>query len=265
VSLPRRADPPTIRLEEFEGPLELLLSLVERRRLPIAEMSLVAVADQYLAQVRELEQVHPDLLSAFLAMAARLLLLKSRALLPAIDVPDPASNADEPESAEELLRRLEVYRAFRTLAAELGNLDSAGRSAYSGGAHAFDDTGTRDVLDGVAPAMLASLIIAIERRQAAPTADEGPAPPRRATVAERLALLRSILSTRRVIAWDEVAGVAVDEIVATLLAVLEMVRRGELAVVQANLFGPIRLQALDRRPVPLGDDAGDDQSELTYK
>jgi segregation and condensation protein A len=263
MSLVPRAAPPTIRLDEFEGPLELLLSLVERRRLPIAELSLVAVADQYLAQVRSLEQVHPDLLSAFLAMAARLLLLKSRALLPSIDVPDPASSFDEPESAEELLRRLEVYRAFRTLAAELGHLDSAGLSTYAGGAHILDDVGTLDVLEGVAPAMLASLLVAIERRQAAPTGDEGPAPPRRATVAERLALVRLILSTRDAVAWDEVAGVAVDEIVATLLAVLEMVRRGELSVVQVDLFGPIRLEALDHRPIAIGDGARGGEPELS--
>src|SRR3712207_3304729 len=66
-----RTAAPIIHVESFEGPLDLLLTLVERRRLPIAELSLVAVADQYLAQVRALPRIDPDALSEFLAIAAR--------------------------------------------------------------------------------------------------------------------------------------------------------------------------------------------------
>ena len=70
-------------------------SLVERRRLPIAELSLVAVADQYLAQVRSMPRVEPDALSEFLSIGARLLLLKSRSLLPAIEQPASTEGEDE--------------------------------------------------------------------------------------------------------------------------------------------------------------------------
>jgi len=253
VTVERRPEPPVIRLEEFEGPLELLLTLVERRRLPIAELSLVAVADQYLRQVRTLTSVPPDLLSAFLTIAARLLLLKSRALLPLTDVQEAGEDAELEASADELLGRLETYRAFREAAAEIGRLHQANVSSYAAGARVLEVTEVSATLVGIVPGMLASVLRAIENRSHVPSTDDEP-PVRRASVGERLLVLRSVLGERRAVSWAEVAGLTVDEIVATLLAVLEMVRRGELAVVQHNLFGPIRLEALDDRPVPLGGD-----------
>src|SRR5215212_10622923 len=137
VTLAARPPAPIIHLEAFEGPLDLLLSLVERRRLPIAELSLVAVADQYLAQVRALERIDPDSLSEFLAIGARLLLLKSRSLLPAIE-PPPQPGQEEETDGEELVRRLETYRAFKLLAEELGRLDAEGLASYAGGSRPAD-------------------------------------------------------------------------------------------------------------------------------
>ncbi len=79
--LPERIDY-TFQLPAFEGPLDLLLKLIEREELDITEIALAQVADQYLAHIRALEAPDPNALSAFLVMAARLLLIKSRALLP---------------------------------------------------------------------------------------------------------------------------------------------------------------------------------------
>lgn len=231
---------PIIQLDDFEGPLDLLLSLVERRRLPIAELSLVAVADQYLAQVRSLPLAQADALSEFLAMAARLLLLKSRSLLPAIAPPVTAETEEDVDGAD-LVRRLEAYRTFRQLAARLGELDAAGPLAFSGGARAFELPPAPLTLQVIAPALLASLYEAVERRRSMPIAQaEEPRP--RTSVAERIALLRQRLATVGHAAWNEIAGSTVDEIVATLLAVLELVRRGEMVVDQPTLFGPIVLR-----------------------
>ena len=72
----------TFQLPAFEGPLDLLLRLIEREELDITEIALAQVADQYLAHVRAMEQPDPDSLSSFLVLAARLLLIKSRVLLP---------------------------------------------------------------------------------------------------------------------------------------------------------------------------------------
>lgn len=260
MTVSRRASPPVLHVGEFEGPLDLLLSLVERRRLPIAEMSLVAVADQYLAQVRSLSRIDPDLLSEFLAIAARLLLLKSRSLLPAIEPPAPPEGDEESDGAE-LVRRLEAYRAFRLLAEALGRRDVDGLSSYGHGAHSVELPPESAVLQAIAPELLHSLYLAVERRRA-PSTEPTEAPRPRTSVRERMALLRTLLVTEKRVSWQSICGDTVDEIVATLLAVLELVRRGELEIVQSALFGPITLQAADHPPVPVGDDAGTGESEL---
>jgi segregation and condensation protein A len=243
VTLASGAPAPIIQLECFEGPLDLLLHLVERRRLPIAELSLVAVADQYLAQVRAMPRVEPDALSEFLAVGARLLLLKSRSLLPAIE-PPPSAETDDADGAE-LVRRLEAYRAFRQVAEELGRLDARGTLSFGGGARPAAPAPEAAALQAIAPALLASLYAAIERRRPAPP-PEADMPEPRASIDERICHLRDRLEGRGHVDWQEVCGSTVDEIVATLLAVLELVRRGEISIVQPDLFGPIRLETVSQ-------------------
>src|SRR5512136_2070141 len=107
-------DPYQVRIPAFEGPLDLLLQLIEREKLDISAVSLAQVADQFLAYVRELETVAAEVLADFLAVAARLVLIKSRALLPR---PAPAAGEEEEEDpAEALARQLREYKRYREAA-----------------------------------------------------------------------------------------------------------------------------------------------------
>src|SRR5436190_17195970 len=115
-----------LHLETFDGPLELLLQLIEQRRLPITQVSLAQVADQYLAQVRALPALDADLLADFLAIAAKLLLLKSRTLLLTED-PDPELE----EVASDLAERLATYRVFRAAAEALRELEQRNERLYT--------------------------------------------------------------------------------------------------------------------------------------
>jgi segregation and condensation protein A len=234
-----RATAPTIYLPVFEGPLELLLDLVERRRLPITDVSLAAVADQYLGQVRVLESGDPESLADFLVIAARLLLIKSRALLPAA----PGTPAEE-ESGEELVRRLE------------------GLGAHSRGAAPDGMVAAREpVLGPIDAEVLARLVAEVGSRLSREVAASPPVAPR-VSVADRIATLRSRLLAEREADWTAVAGETVDEIVATLLALLELVRRGQLGVDQDGLFGPIRLRLLEHSAVAEGGGAGRGEPQL---
>jgi segregation and condensation protein A len=210
------------------------LSLIERRRLAITEVSLAEVADQYLQAVRALPEPDPDLLGEFLVIGARLLLLKSRALFPQADP------ADEEEPIDDLAERLEVYRRFKALALELAARLDSGAQAF--GHPARPELGA--LQPRVAPIeaeLLARLWHSIRRRQPE-RLDEDPLAPR-VQVADRLCWLREQLRLRTEMSWEEVAGSTLDEIIATFLAVLELVRRSELAVDQEQRFGPIRLRA----------------------
>jgi len=114
-----------LHLESFDGPLELLLLLIEQRRLPITQVSLAQVADQYLAQVHAQPSLDADLLADFLVIGGKLLLLKSRALL-LTEEPD----AEAEEVASDLAERLATYRVFRAAAEVLRELEQRGERMY---------------------------------------------------------------------------------------------------------------------------------------
>lgn len=95
-----------LKLQQFEGPLDLLLQLVEQEKLPISEVSLSAVTEQYLAYVEAQTDLPPEELADFLVVAAKLLLIKSRLLLPNL-----FAQADEPEE-ENLARQLAIFKAY---------------------------------------------------------------------------------------------------------------------------------------------------------
>lgn len=113
-------------LEKFEGPLDLLLALIEKEKLDITQVSLAQVADQYLGYIRDEKNISLENLSAFLTIAARLILIKSRALLPILDFTD-----EEEEAMEDLEHHLKTYQLFREASQKLGNLFAKSSSVYS--------------------------------------------------------------------------------------------------------------------------------------
>lgn len=106
-----------VRIEQFEGPLELLLQLIEKEKLDITRVSLAKVADQYLEYLERESQRSLPHLSQFLSIAARLILLKSRALLPLLTFTD-----EEEQSIDDLEWQLQEYRRFREASQRLGEL-----------------------------------------------------------------------------------------------------------------------------------------------
>jgi segregation and condensation protein A len=112
-----------LRLPTFEGPLDLLLRLIERAELPIAEVSLVAVTNQFLAHVDSLGGIAPERLAEFAAIGARLVLLKSRSLL-------PRPPAQDDGIVDELVTMLVEYQSIRDAARDFGKVDAAGARSY---------------------------------------------------------------------------------------------------------------------------------------
>ena len=230
--------PPTavqleLHLESFDGPLELLLLLIEQRRLPITKVSLAQVADQYLAQVHALPALDPDLLADFLVIGGKLLLLKSRALL-LTEEPD----AEVEEVASDLQERLATYRVFRAAAEVLRELEQRGERMYPT---------QREPLVSTAPPPLAPVgpndLLAVWRRFAAdprPVQIELPALIR-ASVDEKRARILDALRVEIDVSFRAMAGDSVDEVIATFLAVLELFRRALISVTQPEAFGDLRI------------------------
>ncbi|RLC70356.1 MAG: chromosome segregation protein ScpA, partial [Chloroflexi bacterium] len=119
--------PYQVRLPVFEGPLDLLLHLIEREELDITSVSLAQVTDQYLTYLSLMEKPPAEVLADFLVVAAKLLLIKSRALLPQ---PPGSLSTEEEDVGEDLARQLIEYRRFKRVAESLRRREEAGLRAY---------------------------------------------------------------------------------------------------------------------------------------
>src|SRR3989338_1915521 len=124
----------TVKLQYFQGPLELLLQLIEEQSLDITEISLAQITDQYIEHIKNLD-IKPGDLSNFLVVAAHLLLIKSKAILPILEL-----TQEEETNIREFQEKLEEYRKFRLLANEIKKLKRRNFISYS-----------RDFYMGIAP------------------------------------------------------------------------------------------------------------------
>ncbi|MCB0085653.1 MAG: segregation/condensation protein A, partial [Caldilineaceae bacterium] len=116
-----------VTLPAYEGPLDLLLQLIEKHELDINEISLVAVTDQYLSTIERLEEIEPGALADFLVIASKLLYLKSVSLLPK---PQPPLDDEEEDVGDALIRQLLEYRQFKQAAQMLHEREEQGLRVY---------------------------------------------------------------------------------------------------------------------------------------
>jgi segregation and condensation protein A len=232
-----------VSLPVFAGPLDLLLQLIEREKLDISTVSLAQVADQFLAHVRELERVGADILADFLEVAAKLVWIKSRLLLP-----QPATVAAEPEEdpAEALARQLREYRRFKATAAALRAIEELGCHTYVRIApppklerHLADDQLTLADLLAAAGRVFAGL-------PPPPPIQPGVVVSFTLAIGDQIRLIRRTTANGTVVTFSALLRNARHrlEIVVTLLAVLELIKRGQLRATQAGLFGEITLERM---------------------
>jgi segregation and condensation protein A len=249
----RDTPPPTLagyqlRLPAFEGPLDVLLGLIERERLDVSALSLVAVTDGFLEYIGALHDPPPLLLAEFASVAARLLVLKSRALLPRPETVEPEPDVDDlAEQLREYQRAKQAADAFRDLA------DSGSRSF--GRPPATNLLAPKIVL--IAPS-LAHLRRALLRSMTRARAEPELAVMRRVvSIGEMAGRLREGLARVRSGARfrDLLRAGDREEIVAGFIALLALWRRGEIAVRQERLFGDIHVSTAKRTDAAAGGDA----------
>lgn len=233
-----------LRLPVFEGPLDLLLFLIEREQLDITAVSLVQVTDQYLSYLRSGEQIDAAALAEFIAIAARLLFIKSRALLPRPLTPDE----EEEDLGEDLVRRLREYRRFKEAAAQLRELADGGLHSYP---RMTPPTGlpVPTGLDGVTVEKLAKIVQEVLSRK--PEEEPAVVMPRLiVTVEEKMVELASTMRRSGTLSFRSFISSCRSrlEVIVSFLAVLELIKSLKLRAEQDALFGEINLVALMEAP-----------------
>jgi segregation and condensation protein A len=232
-----------IDLPAFAGPLDLLLHLIERNELDITAISLATVTEQYLEQVEHLKQERVDHLIDFLVIGARLVLIKSRALLPQI----PSAMLDDEEEedpAEALARQLRQYKRFKVAAAWLGERDAQGLRTYLRLAPPPKMESRLDLSGVTVEALISAVQAALERADQQEESVAVAVKKRTLTIEGQMNKLRSWVKKQHHVFFHEMLSDNLNrvEISITLLAVLELIKRYEVDAIQPELFGPIEIR-----------------------
>jgi segregation and condensation protein A len=227
-----------LRLPSYEGPLDVLLRLIEKSQLAIEDVSLVAVTDQFLSFVAEMDEAPPTVIAEFAAVGARLTVLKSRSLLPR-----PVVDTEEPEQSD-LTIQLREYKQIKDLARHLGDLHGQSRSAV-GATHGAVARPNQVRHLRLLPHEPPTLVRALRRRISTLTR------PAQVIVQRRSISLRDLVSRLAEMVtphtWVSFGDYTRDlrtrtEVATAFLAVLVLVRRGEVNAAQDGLFTDIGLK-----------------------
>jgi segregation and condensation protein A len=229
-----------VRLDVFDGPLDLLLSLIKEQQLDIATVPLASVAAQYLSYVRMMESLDMEVAAEYLVIAATLVFLKSKALLPPIPQEFVDESEETPEQVEERLRRrLIAYSRYRELGVQL-----RARAEEASGYYYRDQGDPTSELQQhyrIDPEKLKRAFIAMLSQAR---------PEKREIVRERISLMAQMdYISRRVrdeghasfFALCHELGMTREVIIITFLAILELVRRHRVEFEQPDLDDDIRI------------------------
>jgi len=222
----------TISTEQFEGPLGVLLELVERNKLEVTAISVAGVTSQYLQQIGHLKEQSPEALGEFLGLGARLLYIKSLALLP------QAKPDEQIEELRQLNLELEEYRRFQAAALVLGR-----RTKHPTWERPVALQLNQDDLPmpDVSLQQLAATFARVLQSQTVPPEEQLIRQP--ISLQEVLAKLRERLPEGFKLQSMLEEAHDQDEIVVMFLALLELIREGAAHVSQTNTFAPILVEA----------------------
>ena len=229
-----------VSLKQFEGPLDLLLHLISKAKVDIKDIFVSEITEQYLESMRNVDELDMDVASEFLTMAAMLLEIKSRALLPR--PPKPQEEGEEtPEQA--LIRRLEEYKLYKESAGRMKEFELAAMQVFSKLPEEYPLPPQPVELTGLS---LSGLVRALERIIARQTMQDDPGRVIRSITRDKFTIeqcvfnLTSRLKKGPVLFTDMLSSqVTRDEIVTYFMAMLELIKIGRLLVQQEHAYDDI--------------------------
>lgn len=247
-----------VRLEAFEGPLDLLLHLIRKNEIDIYNIPISEITRQYLECVNLMKELNLDVAGEFLVMASTLVQIKSRMLLPSLVAEEDADEEEEDPRAE-LVRRLLEYQKYKEAGQELDSRELLDREIF---ARKFESEELKafQAEEEIVEVGLFELVGAFQRllaRAPRETFHEVEAVP--LSLAERINEILTLIVGRESVPFDDLfaAQLTREYIIVTFLAILELCRLKTIRVVQAARFGTIwvapRIQALDE--VEISEDA----------
>ncbi len=232
----------TVHTPVYEGPLDLLLDLIQSAELDITTVSLALVTDQYLAYIHGLEESHADEISLFLVMAARLLQIKSEALLPR----PPTHLPGEEDVGQSLVDQLKLYKRFKEVGQWLDARQQAGLRTYLRVAAPPKVEPKLDLSNVTLESLQRAALVAFSRVPQKEPLDSVIAAPK-VTIREKINLIGKTLRQLSRASFQALLGHKPSrlEVVVTFLALLELIKRYRVEARQESLFSDIEVQRLE--------------------
>ncbi|MBU0750399.1 segregation/condensation protein A [Patescibacteria group bacterium] len=223
----------SIQTESFQGPLELVIELIEKRKLLVNELTLAQITDDYVQYLRTHPSFPIEDAADFIGVAATLLLIKSKSLLPELDLTE-----EESEDVEELQNRLKMYEKTREAARGLSELFGK-RVMVSAGEKKPEPffAPSRDLVLASIESALADALTALEKEEKLPEVRVRPL----VTIEEMMDRLTTRVQTALHLSFKDFAGSTTEkvEVIVSFLALLELVKQGVVDVAQQGAFGDI--------------------------
>lgn len=233
-----------IKINEFEGPLDLLLHLIKESKMDIFEINIVDITDQYLAYINRMEEMNLDIASEYLVMASELLEIKSRKLLPRQKEKEEEFEEENPEEA--LINRLVEYQKYKDMTAGLKELEAIRSQIYTKSPTSLKEYADENtVLESnvTLDDLLKAFQKFIERKESEKplhTKVTG----KEITIKERKRDISRILKEKKRVNFLELFDVYTKEyVVVTFLTILEMAKEHALTITQEDNFSEIYCEA----------------------
>ncbi len=230
-----------VKLQQFEGPLDLLLKLIEDRELDITKLALAEVTEQFLQYIKQLEAVDPTTLADYLSIAAKLLVIKSKAILPTLEI-----ETEEEDAGQDLESRLILYKQFKEVAKYLKKLDSNRKQSWTRlvsfeekvSFYPDPNITTKELYDAV---ML--VVLGLKELDNLPKAKIKEA----ISIQEKIDNLRNSLSLQVETKLSDLIKTAKNksEVIITFLALLELIKQKIFVADQETLFSDVIIKKYD--------------------
>lgn len=229
-----------VQLELFEGPLDLLLHLIKKNEVSITDIPIAAITEQYLATLDVMQSLNLDVAGEFLVMAATLVHIKSRMLLPVADDEDDEEEGSDPRA--ELVRRLLEYQRFKDAADQLESREILTRDVFVRSAPPVEEVEPRGFGEVSVFELLTALRRVIERL---PKDSVHEVSLEKISVREKMTLILDILRLNGKALFESLFAEVKTrmEVIVTFLAMLELVKVRAIKIVQEEMSGPIQIES----------------------
>ena len=233
-----------VKLNSFEGPLDLLLHLIRVAEVNIEDIFVSQITEQYLAIIHEAEAFDMEIAGEFITMAATLIEIKSRSLLPK-EKDDETEDEEGLSPEEQIIRQLQLYEMIKEVSGDMKSLESEGAGRRFKLPEELIPPAPELDLSGVTVDALFDAFENVLLRETDTVTDQGERVIRRETftVPNRMAYMRRVIRRKKNVMFSELFDDAVtkEELVVTFLAMLELIRDGKIGVQQKGMFREILL------------------------